>query len=110
MERQSAHRDVELARQPRELQQIFRVAAKLSRQVAHRAGGAERHAQQQFALVAIRLELAHLVRVVRDEDLHAEVQRVADVDVALDRMGMNAARRIDAELRHQLRFAGGGQV
>ena len=100
----------ELAREPRELEQILRIAAELSRQVAHGAGRAERHAQQQLALVAVGLELAHLVGIVRDEDLHAEVQRVADVDVALDGVRVDAARRVDAELRDELRLAGGGEV
>ena len=73
-------------------------------------GRAERHAQQQLALVAVGLELADLVGIVGDEDLHAEMQRVADVDVALDRMGVDAARRVDAELRDELRFAGGREI
>ena len=90
--------------------QVLGVAAEFARQVAHRTGTAERHAQQQLGLVAIGLELAHLVRVVGDEDPHAEMQRVADVDVALDRVRVDAARRVDAELRDQLRLAGGGQV
>ena len=110
VERQPANRDRELARQPRELEQVFRIATELSRQVAHGAGRAERHAQQQLALVAIGLELAHLVGIVGDEDLHAEMQRVADVDVALDGMRVDAARRIDAELGDELRLAGGGEV
>ena len=76
----------------------------------HRARRAERDAQQQLGLVAIRLEFAHLVRIVRDEDLHAEVQRVADVDVALDGMRVDAAGRIDAELGDELGLAGGGEV
>ena len=100
----------ELARQARELEQVLRIAAEFARQVDHRAGTAERHAQQQLGLVAIGLELAHLVRVVGDEDPHAEMQRVADVDVALDRMRVDAARRVDAQLRDQLRLAGGGEV
>jgi hypothetical protein len=38
------------------------------------------------------------------------VQRIADVDVALDGVRVDAAGRINAELRDELGFAGGGQV
>ena len=90
--------------------QVLRIAAEFARQVDDRARRAERNAQQQLRLVAVGLELAHLVGIVRDEDLHAQVQRIADVDVALDRMRVDAARRIDAELGDELDLAGGGEV
>jgi hypothetical protein len=38
------------------------------------------------------------------------MQRVTDIDVALDGMRVDTARRVDAELRDELRFTGGGQV
>ena len=57
-----------------------------------------------------RGELAHLVGVVGDEGAHAEVQRVGDVRGALDRVRVDAARRVDSEALHQLHLAGGGKV
>ncbi len=55
-------------------------------------------------------ELAHFVGIVDDEDLHAEFERVANIDVALDRVGVNAAIWIDAEALHELHFAGRRQI
>ena len=61
-------------------------------------------------LGAVTPELAHLVRVVGDEDAHAGGQRIADVLVALDRVRVDAAARIDAQPLRQLHLARGGKV
>ena len=100
----------EFAGQARELEQVFGITAEFARQIDDGARRPERHAQEQLCLVAVTLELAHFVGVVGDERLHAEVQRIADIDVALDGMRMDAARRVDAELRDELGFTGGGEV
>ena len=50
------------------------------------------------------------VGIVGDEGADAEVQRIADVDVALDRVRVDATRRIDTEARDQLRISRGRQV
>ena len=55
-------------------------------------------------------ELLHLIDVVGDEGAYAERERVGDVLGALDRVGVDAALRGNAEAAHQLHFPGGGQV
>ena len=71
--------------------QRFRIAAELARQVAHRVGAAERHANQERRAVPVLHELAQLVRVVDHEMRDPEGERGADVAVALDGVGMDAA-------------------
>jgi len=58
----------------------------------------------------VRAEFAHLVRVVGHERRDAVSQRVVDVALALDRMRMDATRRINAEAGGELHFTGCGQV
>ncbi len=110
MERQAAHAQAEIAGAARQRQQRLRVAAELSRQIGHRARAAEGDTQQQFGLVGPGQELAQLVRVVGDENADAALQRGADVDVALDRMGVDAARGINPHAGDELDLAGGRQI
>ena len=84
MERQAAYRDADLAREPRQCEQAFGIAAELARQVADGARVAERDAQQQLGVVGVRRELLHFVGVVGDEHLHSARQRAADVDVCAE--------------------------
>src|SRR6185312_6654530 len=105
MERQAAYVHAKPRREAGQRYGVFRVAPELARQIAHRTGAAERHAQQQLRAPGVRLELAHFIGVVGDEDAHAEFERVANIAVALDRMGVDAALRIEAEPLHELHFA-----
>ena len=110
VEGQPAHLDPDFAREAGERQQILGIAAELARQVADGARAAERHAQQQFGPTGVGSELAHFVGIVGHEHAHAAVQGGADVDVALDRMGVDTALRVDAHARHELHFTGRRQV
>jgi hypothetical protein len=96
--------------EPREREQSFRIAPKLARQIAHRPGAAKRHAQEQLSPIGEAGKLAHFVGIVRHEGADAELERIDDVPLALDRMGMDAAGRIAAQPLHELHFPGRGEI
>lgn len=56
------------------------------------------------------LELRELVRVVEDERATAEVERVTQVMIPLDRMGVDAALGMDIEHPHEINLARRGEV
>ncbi len=91
MERQATHTNTEAACLLDQAKYGARFAAELARQIHHCVGTAEGHANQQLGALAIAGELAHFVRIVDHEGLHAVTQRVANVTVALDRVGVDAA-------------------
>src|SRR5207253_1936337 len=55
-------------------------------------------------------ELAHFIGIVGDEQAYAELQRVGDVLLALDRVAVNAALGRYAQALHQLHLAARGQI
>ena len=110
VERDALHLDALPGGQPRQLQRVLRVATELPRQVADRARMTKRHAQQQRGAPGIGTELAHLVGIIGDKGADAVLERVMDIALALDRMRMNAARRIDIEAGGELHLARGRHV
>ena len=102
----------ELARQPRQLECRSSGSQPNLRDRSHdRAGAAERHAQQQLGLVAVAPELAHLIRVVGDEDLARP--RCSALRMSMSRLiGCVWMQRAGSmpEPRDQLHFAGGGEI
>ena len=110
VKRQSTHLDADVGGEPRQAQQVLRIAAELAREIAHRSRAAEGHPQEQLRAVGVTLELADLVRVVRHERAHAEMQGVADVHVALDRVGVDASLGRYAQALYELHLARRGQI
>ena len=88
----------------------MRITTELARQIADHTGTAERHAQQQLGLIPVAAELTHFIGVIGHEHFDTSGQGIADVDITLDRMRMDAARRIGSELMSQLHFTGRGQI
>ncbi len=86
------------------------LAAELPRQVDDCGRITERQPQQQLRAAAIGGELAHLVRVVGDEQPDAEAQRGHDVPVVLDRVSVDAAVRRHALRPDQVDLARGRDV
>ena len=110
VERQPHHLDPLGLGQLQQRQCLLRRAAELLGEVDLGLGVGEAHPQQQFHLVLVGQEFLQLQRVVVDEHGAAVLQRIADVAVALDGMGMNAASRADTLTAHQIHFAIGGQI
>ena len=88
----------------------LRIAAELAGQVHHRVRAAVRQAQQQPRAVAVGPELGEFVRVVHDEGRDAVFERVADVDIALDRVRVDAARGLDTGGADAIHLAIGGEI
>ncbi|MNF77480.1 hypothetical protein D3C84_596280 [compost metagenome] len=110
VERQPHHLDPLGLGQLQQRQRLLRGAAELLGEIDLGLGIREADAQQQFDLVLVGQEFLQLQRVVIDKHGAAEFQRITDVAVALDGMGVNAASRANPLAAHQIHFAIGGQI
>ncbi len=110
VERQPHHLDPFGMRQLQQWQRLLRGAAELLGEIDLGLGVGEADPQQQFHFVLVGNELLQLQRVVVDKHGAAELQRIPDIAVALDGMGMNAASRANPLTAHQIHFAIGGQI
>jgi hypothetical protein len=110
METEPDHGHAEARRLGQQPGQRVQVAAELARQVADHPFAAKGDAQQQAGLGPEGLELGQFVDVVDYEHPAAELQRIADVALALDRVGVDGRCGIGADIAQQVQFAAGGDV
>jgi hypothetical protein len=110
MERDADDLDACTCRGLDESDRSFRVTAELAGQVHHCVRAAVRQAQQQPRPVAVGPELGEFIRVVHDEGRDAVFERVADVDIALDRVRVDAARGLDAGGADAIHLAIGREI
>ena len=110
MKRKPVDLDAQLRSQPAQLSHRFGFAAEFARQIAARLRAAKGQPDQHRTSPLILGELAQLIRIIDDESVDAVIERGADIAVAFNRVGMDAALRRDLQPAHQLHLAIGRQI
>ena len=109
MEGKAHDLDAQLRREREKTRQRFGLAAEFARQIDDRIA-AERETDQERGAVAVFHELAQLVLVVDHEVGDPVVECRADITIALDRMGVDAAFGGDTQAAHELHLAVRGEI